>query len=115
MDENKTYLEILLTALLGGGGVAGLIAAIKSARAKQEGMPKDEGDVIREVGTAPDLIRYWKSEITSRRLEWDKQRAKLEREIRWYETRVDQLERWIWESKGPPPPDAPPMNLEGKR
>lgn len=87
-----------------------MLAAIKSYRSKQAGMPKDEGDVLREAGTAPDLIKYWKSEIRAVRLEYAHYRVRSERLNRWYEARIDDLEQWIWEHKGPPPPAARPRD-----
>jgi hypothetical protein len=117
MDPNRT-LEAILSALLGGGGIAGLLAAWKAYKSKQGGVSKDEGEVIRtqaiEIGTPPDLIKYWKTEISAVRLEYARYRARSERLNRWYEARIDQLEAWIWEGRPPPPPHAPPRDeIEG--
>ncbi len=113
MDPNKT-LEIVLTALLGGGGLAGMLAAWKAYKSREAGTPADEGEVMRkaavEIGTAPDLIRYWKTEISAVRLEYARYRARAEKLNRWYEHRIDELEAWIWEGKPPPPPQAKPRD-----
>lgn len=90
--------------------MAGLLAAWKSFKSRQAGTPADEGDAIRkaaiEIGTAPDLIKYWKTEIAAVRLEYARYRLRVERQNNWYERRIDELEQWIWEGKGPPPPQA---------
>lgn len=117
MDANRA-LEAILTALLGGGGVAGLVAALKAYKSKKEGISKDEGEVIRtqaiQIGTPPDLIKYWKTEIQAVRLEYARYRVRSERLNRWYEARIDQLEQWIWERKpAPPPPALPRDEIEG--
>lgn len=113
MDPNRT-LEVILTALLGGGGLAGLLAALRARKSKRAGTPADEGEVIRQaqeqIGTAPDLIKYWKAEIQAVRLEYSRYRVRAERLNRWYEGRIDELEGWIWEGKPPPPPQAKPRD-----
>lgn len=113
MDPDRT-LETVLTTLLGGGGLAGLIAAWKAYKSKKEGVSADEGEVIRtqaiEIGTPPDLIKYWKAEIQAVRLEYARYRTRAERLNRWYEARIDELEGWIWEGKPPPPPRAQPRD-----
>ena len=107
MDPNRA-LEAILTALLGGGGIAGLIAAWRAKKSREAGTPADEGDVIKqvqaEVGTASDLIRFWQTEIRAVRSEYARYKAQVHKDIRWYERRIDQLETHIWERKDPPPP-----------
>lgn len=116
MDANRA-LEAILTALLGGGGIAGLIAAWRAKKSRDAGASGDEGDAIRqvaaEVGTASDLIRFWQTEIRAVRSEYARYKDRTDRDRRWYERRIDQLEQWIWERKAPPPPPEEPRN-EGK-
>jgi hypothetical protein len=104
--------------LLGGGGIAGALAAWRAYKSKQAGTPADEGDVIRkahaEIGSTPDLIKYWKAEISAVRLEYTRYRQRSEKLNRWYEHRIDELEQWIWEGKPPPPPPAKPRD-EGEQ
>lgn len=116
MDEATSQaLSALLTAILGTGGIAGIIAAVKAWRTRHHA-PQEESKAVAHVGADWDALnKYWKAEVAriraeqkSDRGEWVRERVGYRRRIRWLEARADQLERHIWLKLGPPPP--PPEN-----
>lgn len=106
MDPTKV-LEIVLNALLGGGGVGALLLAIKAYKSHKKGVPGEETKAIEQAAASPDagtLVKYWRSEIQSLRTEYNRYRAMAEKRFREDGRRIDQLESWIWQQKPPPPP-----------
>lgn len=114
MDYNRT-LEIILTSLLGGGGVAAIISAIRARRSKDNGQSAHEKVATSQIpvttmhaplGT-PDweaLTRYWQNELIALRDEYSVHRADCARRQAEDGEQIDALEAHIWQHKPPPPP-----------
>lgn len=113
MDYNRT-LEIVLTALLGSGGIAAVVSAIRAKRARDAGLSHDEKVVTSQIPLAthttlgtPDweaLTRYWQGELQLLRQEFSMHRAACAAEKAEDSEYIDQLEAHIWQGKPPPPP-----------
>lgn len=113
MDYNRT-LEVILTAILGSGGVAAVISAIRAKQAKDGGLSSHEKVVTSQIpitthvplGT-PDweaLTRYWQGELQQLRQEFTAHRAGCAAQQAEDAEYIDQLEAHIWQGKPPPPP-----------
>jgi hypothetical protein len=126
MDLNKT-LEILLNALLGGGGVLTFMAALRAYRARRSGVSGNETEAIAQTTpTHPEhttdwITAYYQREIQNKAREVEKVRRTLELAVEQErrksreraeadEARIDQLEAHIWQKLPPPPP---PRNTKG--
>lgn len=106
MDPTKV-LEIVLNALLGGGGVGALLLAIKAYKSHKKGVPGEETKAIEQAAEPPNagaLIKYWRSEIQAVRNEYNRYKVMAEKRFREDARRIDQLENHIWQQKPPPPP-----------
>lgn len=125
MDPNTNRtIEIILTSLLGGGGLAALLTAVRSYRAKRRGLPGNEGAAIAQTNIAehhtnlPDweaLNNYWRRELATKAREVERVRHALELQVeaeRQHAKRraqsdadhIDKLEAHIWQQLPPPPP-----------
>lgn len=113
MDYNRT-LEILLSSILGGGGLVGLLNWNKARKSKKRGVSADERVAVSQaapplpvaLGT-PDweaLTRYWQKELQQVRDEYRKYRVNAERQHKLDTEHIDVLESHIWQQKPPPPP-----------
>lgn len=112
MDEATAQaVSTLLTAILGTGGIATVIAAVKAWRTRHNA-PKVEQQAVAHVGADWDALnKYWRNEITrirqeqkTERGEWHLERTGYRKQIRWLRKRIDQLEQHIWLGLPPPPP-----------
>ena len=96
--------NLVLNALLGTGGVAALLTALKAWRTRNN-LPADETKAVAKVGSDLDaLTRYWMSELEKVRDELARERKDNTRRAHRDAERIDQLEEWIWLRKAPPPP-----------
>jgi hypothetical protein len=116
MDYNRT-LEIILTSILGGGGIVGLLNWAKARKSKKRGVSANERVAVSQAATPPiplgtpdweALTRYWQKELAQVREEFRKYRANAERQRRLDQAQIDALEAHIWQQKPPPPPDRRP-------
>lgn len=122
MDANKA-LEVILNALLGGGGVVAFMTALRAYRSHKQGMPGDEAAAVQTQAAiaaaekSPDwagLNTYWKAEIINKAREVERVRKEVEAERerarihrRRNEQYIDALEAHIWQHLPPPPPKRP--------
>lgn len=114
MDYNRT-LEILLSSLLGGGGIAAVISAIRARRSKDSGQSAHEKVATSQIpltsvhaplGT-PDweaLTRYWQNELIALRAEYSQHRIECAADKALDGEYIDKLEAHIWQHRPPPPP-----------
>jgi hypothetical protein len=112
MDEATSQaLSAILTAILGTGGVATVIAAVKAWRSRV-GAPVTEQQAVAHVGADWDALnKYWKAEVARIRQEqaderksWAADREGYRVVIRRLRRRIDLLENHIWLRLAPPPP-----------
>jgi hypothetical protein len=112
MDEaTSNALSVILTAILGTGGIASVIAAVKAWRTRHTA-PHAEQAAVAQVGADWDALnKYWKAEVariraeqTADRREWNLERHGYRATIRGLRQYVDQLEAHIWLRLPPPPP-----------
>jgi hypothetical protein len=98
-------LRVILASILGGGGLAGLITAVRAKASKKGGQPKTEGVAV--AAQSPDwaaLNNYWKRELSVLRLELARTRQMADERAERDERYIDQLESHIWQKLPPPPP-----------
>jgi hypothetical protein len=112
MDEaTSQVISTLLTAILGTGGIATVIAAVKAWRTRA-GTPTTEQQAVAHVGADWDALnKYWKAEVARIRKEqaderrgWAIDREKYRLAIRRMRRHIDRLENHIWMKLPPPPP-----------
>lgn len=112
MDYNRT-LEILLSSILGGGGLVGLLNWNKARKSKKRGVSADERIAVSQATTPPinlgtpdweALTRYWQKELERTRDEFRKFRIFTDRQHRLDAEYIDALEAHIWQGNPPPPP-----------
>ena len=114
-------ISTILTAILGTGGVATVIAAVKAWRTRHSAPPVEQAAVVQVGADWEALNRYWRAEVNriraeqkNERHEWNIERNGYRKNIRWLRRRVDALEMHIWQGKPPPPPPEPEDdNTEG--
>jgi hypothetical protein len=117
LDANKA-LEVILNALLGGGGVVAFMTALRAYRSHKRGVPGDEAEAVQAhaqaaADSSPDwagLNTYWKAEIINKAREVERVRKEVEAERqrarqrqRRNEQYIDALEAHIWQHLPPPP------------
>lgn len=113
MDYNRT-IEIILTGLLGSGGIAAVVSAIRAKRSRDAGQSSNEKVVTSQIpitthaplGT-PDweaLTRYWQGELLALRAEFTAHRQQCAAMAAEDAEYIDLLEAHIWQGKPPPPP-----------
>ena len=112
MDEATSQaLSALLTAILGTGGIATVVAAVKAWRTSK-GSPATEKQAVAHVGADWDALnKYWKGEVARIRAEqaaerkaWAADREGYRVMIAGFRRRIDKLENHIWLRRPPPPP-----------
>lgn len=105
MDEATSQaLSTLLTAILGTGGIATVLAAVKAWKTRHVG-PAAEQQAVAHIGADWDALnKYWKAEVARIRAEQAKERIEARRAIRYLRRRIDELEKHIWLRLPPPPP-----------
>lgn len=115
MDYNR-LVEVLIVSIFGGGGTVAILNYLRSRKSRKKGMSGNEkvaaSQAARPVAalSTPDweaLTRHWQAELKLTREEFRKYRAASDRRHRGDESRINQLEAWIWERKEPPPPPDP--------
>lgn len=112
MDSYNRTLEIVLSSLLGGGGLAALITAWRARKLRQRGVDPDESVAVAQAASHADpqwesitsLNRYWQKELATVRAEYAQHRLVCEQQRQADADRIDELEEHIWERKPPPPP-----------
>lgn len=112
MDYNRT-LEIILSSLLGGGGLAALLTALRARRSKTRGVSGNEKVATSQLPAQPiplgtpdweALTRYWQNELVALRKEFAEHMKACARQAREDANYIDALEGHIWLRKPPPPP-----------
>lgn len=112
MDEATSQaISAILTAILGTGGIATVIAAVKAWRTRHNAPQVEQQAVAHVSADWEALNKHWRTEISrvrqeqkDERTEWNRERRGYRARIRWLARRVDQLEQHIWLALGPPPP-----------
>lgn len=129
---DKELIQLLLGGLLGSGGLAGVVSALKAFKKTKEGVPTEEAEARRSADWE-SLNTYFQSELKSLRedrhteiAQLRKDRATEVRELKEKMTRleqeqtilrdhmaaraeedaafIDELEQHIWLRYPPPPP-----------
>lgn len=112
MDYNKT-LEVVLTALLGGGGLVGLLNWWRGHKSKKRGVSGVEHVAVSQASKPPiplgtpdweALTRYWQRELRDLREEFRKHKLVCERDAVDAEHYIDDLQAFIWRTTGEDPP-----------
>lgn len=123
-----TWFQVILGAILGTGGIGGVIAALHARKSKKAGVPADENEAhaviaataIPAPATAPPMPavgpewsrfnKYWLNEITSLKAEVIALRAEVAKcqeaaakQARDDAEHIDALEEQIWLGLPPPP------------
>jgi leucyl-tRNA synthetase len=111
---DPSTVQIILGALLGSGGLAGLITAVKARRSRKKGVPGDE-TTAKRTADWDALNRYWATEINTLRNERERDVSDLKKQLenqRMAARRsakadaefIDALEEHIWLQRPAPPP-----------
>lgn len=116
MDQATSQaISAILTAILGTGGIATVLAAVKAWRTRHHAPQVEQQAVAHVSADWEALNKYWRSELSRVRQEqkderttWNKERDGYRRRVRWLARRVDQLEHHIWLGLPPPPPVEEP-------
>lgn len=115
MDYNRT-LEIVLSSLLGGGGLAALVTAWFARKSRQRGVSAEESVAVSQAAAAQQvslepqwesinsLNRYWQKELATLRGEFNRHRQLCDQRAKDDEAYIDVLQAYIWENGLRPPP-----------
>ena len=115
MDYNKALdaLGVILTALIGGGGIVSIANWWKSRKSRERGVSGVEHVAVSQAATPPvplgtpdweALTRYWQHELKELREEYRKHKLECAGTIKELEQEIDRLVSHIWRTTG----DAPP-------
>jgi hypothetical protein len=112
LDYNRV-IEVIVASIFGGGGTVSIINYMRARASKKAGVSANEKVAASQVpnpavplGT-PDweaLTHYWQLELKLTREDYRRHRIECEKQHRADESRINELEAWIWERKQPPPP-----------
>lgn len=108
-----TWTQLILGALLAGGGVSGLINAAAAWRHKRAGAPGTETEA-RVQADDKSFSAYLRREIARVRAEGARRVDNVQRKLEAEEAYTDQLQDHIWRQLPPPPPPRK-HQIEGDR
>lgn len=113
--EVAETIRVVFQAILGGGGVVGIYAAIKGIKARRRGAPALERSLSIHPADWNALSKYWQKEIAEVRDEAKRKTVDADRKVdelrherdltvMKLERHIERLEAHIWQQFPPPPP-----------
>jgi hypothetical protein len=101
--DPATWTQLILGALLAGGGLTGLINAAVAWRQKKAGVPHTETEARAEVDDK-SFAAYLRAEIRRVRIAGERRVDNVQGKLDAAEEHIDDLTEHIWKQLPPPPP-----------
>lgn len=111
--DPATWTQLILGALLAGGGLTGLINALVAWRQRKAGVPHNETDARAEVDEK-SFSAYLRREVSRVRAEGNRRVDNVQRKLDLAEQYIEEQQDHIWRQLPPPPPPRKHY-LEGEK